>query len=70
MFLFGTGQGLSDKILQKSDYLLLPIEGLTDYNHLSVRSAAAIILDRFLGLQQRKTYIDQLKSLLKERSIK
>jgi len=31
------------------DMLLEPIEGYTDYNHLSVRSAAAIILDRLLG---------------------
>ena len=28
------------------DYVLEPIKGETDYNHLSVRSAAAIILDR------------------------
>ncbi|MFH1644431.1 MAG: tRNA (guanosine(37)-N1)-methyltransferase TrmD [bacterium] len=70
LFLFGTGQGLSDEILQRSDYLLLPIEGLTDYNHLSVRSAAAIIMDRFLGLQPKKTYIEQLKKRLKVSDIK
>ncbi|MGL5355525.1 MAG: RNA methyltransferase, partial [Cetobacterium sp.] len=26
-----------------------PIRGLADYNHLSVRSAVSIILDRLLG---------------------
>jgi hypothetical protein len=29
--------------------VLAPIRGNTSYNHLSVRSAAAIILDRLLG---------------------
>ena len=50
LLVFGTGKGLSDEILQKSDFVLLPVEGMTDYNHLSVRSAVAIILDRWLGL--------------------
>lgn len=53
LFLFGTGQGLSDELVQKSDFVLAPIEGLTDYNHLSVRSAVSIILDRWLGLSPR-----------------
>jgi hypothetical protein len=29
--------------------MLEPIHGPTDYNHLSVRSAAAVILDRLRG---------------------
>ncbi|MFA5075357.1 MAG: RNA methyltransferase [Candidatus Babeliales bacterium] len=53
LFLFGTGKGLSDNILNQCDYILLPINGMTDYNHLSVRSAAAIIFDRWLGLNTR-----------------
>ncbi len=53
VLLFGTAQGLADEVIEKSDYLLVPIEGMTDYNHLSVRSAMAIILDRWLGLQPR-----------------
>lgn len=53
LFLFGTGQGLSDELVQKSDFVLAPIKGLTDYNHLSVRSAVSIILDRWLGLSPR-----------------
>ncbi len=46
--LFGTGDGLDESVITESDILLEPIEGPTDYNHLSVRGAAAIILDRLL----------------------
>ena len=49
LLLLGTGWGLTDAVLAQSDYILEPIEGGTNYNHLSVRSAAAIILDRLLG---------------------
>ena len=49
LILLGTGWGLTETIVAQSDYVLEAIEGLTDYNHLSVRSAAAIILDRLLG---------------------
>jgi len=51
LFVFGTAQGLSEEVLNKSDFLLVPVNGMTNYNHLSVRSAVAIILDRWLGLQ-------------------
>ena len=47
-FLFGTGWGLTQEVKDDSDYVLAPIEG-KGYNHLSVRSAVAIILDRLLG---------------------
>jgi hypothetical protein len=43
--LFGTGWGLSNEILDKVDYILEPIYGAKEYNHLYVRSAAAIILN-------------------------
>lgn len=46
--LFGTGWGLTQEVKESSDYVLAPIEG-KGYNHLSVRSAVAIILDRLLG---------------------
>ncbi len=46
--LFGTGWGLTQEVKDGSDYVLAPIEG-KGYNHLSVRSAVAIILDRLLG---------------------
>ncbi len=48
LLLFGTGWGLTDEVKDGSDYILTPIEG-KGYNHLSVRSAVAIILDRLLG---------------------
>jgi tRNA (guanine37-N1)-methyltransferase len=53
VIVFGTGQGLSDEIMDQSNFILTPVKGLTDYNHLSVRSAAAIILDRWLGLNPK-----------------
>lgn len=46
LLMFGTGWGMSEGLLARADYLLDPIEGPTPYNHLSVRSACAIILDR------------------------
>lgn len=49
LLLFGTAWGLAPKLLQRCDYVLDPIPGRAGYNHLSVRSAAAIILDRLLG---------------------
>ncbi len=47
---FGTGWGLTEEFMELADYILEPICGPTDYNHLSVRSAASIILDRLLGM--------------------
>ncbi len=49
LIVFGTGHGLADSVLQAADVLLEPIAGAGDYNHLSVRAAAAIVLDRLLG---------------------
>ncbi len=46
---FGTGWGLTEEFINSADYVLEPIRGATDYNHLSVRSAASIILDRLLS---------------------
>ena len=46
LLLFGTGWGLDSEIMNNADYRLFPINGRGDYNHLSVRSAVAIILDR------------------------
>jgi tRNA (guanine37-N1)-methyltransferase len=50
LFLFGTAKGIAPHVVERCDYLLGPIEGFTDFNHLSVRSAAAIVFDRWLGL--------------------
>jgi tRNA (guanine37-N1)-methyltransferase len=49
LILFGTGWGLTKEVMGRADYILKPISGYTDYNHLSVRSAASIILDRLLS---------------------
>jgi len=48
LILFGTGWGLTQEVKDNSDYVLAPIGG-RGYNHLSVRSAVPIILDRLLG---------------------
>ncbi|NLW25733.1 MAG: RNA methyltransferase [Clostridia bacterium] len=49
LLLFGTGWGIAREIMEKADYRLYPIMGSGEYNHLSVRSAVAIILDRLCG---------------------
>ena len=49
LLLLGTGWGLTEDVLDASDYVLAPIIGPGEYNHLSVRSAASIIIDRLLG---------------------
>ena len=49
LLLLGTGWGLTEEVFDRGDYVLEPISGGSDYNHLSVRSAAAIMLDRLFG---------------------
>lgn len=49
LLLFGTAWGLSSDFLASVDGVLPPLHGATDFNHLSVRSAASITLDRLLG---------------------
>lgn len=49
LILFGTGSGLAEEVLKSADFLLEPIKGSAEYNHLSVRSATAIVLDRLIG---------------------
>jgi len=46
LLLFGTGNGLASIIHEKAHYILEPIKGTGEYNHLSVRSAVAVVLDR------------------------
>ncbi|WP_022662291.1 tRNA (guanosine(37)-N1)-methyltransferase TrmD [Paucidesulfovibrio longus] len=48
LLLFGTGSGLAPQALEGAE-LLRPLRCLDDYNHLSVRSAVAITVDRILG---------------------
>ena len=49
LLIFGTAWGLAEPFISEADYILDPIRGTTDYNHLSVRTAAGIIMDRLLG---------------------
>jgi len=49
LILFGTGWGLAKETMLSADLVLEPIVGKTDYRHLSVRSAVAIILDRLFN---------------------
>ena len=54
LLVFGTGWGMTDAFLEACDYRLPGINAANPaltYNHLSVRAAVAIILDRLLGQQ-------------------
>jgi hypothetical protein len=46
LLLLGTGWGLTEEVMEQAHLVLEPIRGVGDYNHLSVRAAAAVILDR------------------------
>lgn len=49
LLVFGTAWGLAPELMDRADHCLAPIAGNGDYNHLAVRSAVSIILDRMLG---------------------
>jgi len=49
LLLLGTGWGLADTLIPSVSRMLAPIEGASDWNHLSVRSAGAVLLDRLFG---------------------
>lgn len=50
VFIFGTSWGLHNEVLAASDVVMRPITGgYGNWNHLSVRSAVSITLDRFFG---------------------
>lgn len=53
LLVFGTGWGLAQSVLDAADVVLEPIRSAaaTGYNHLSVRAACAIALDRLRGAQ-------------------
>jgi len=46
LIIFGTGYGLCDEVHQLADHILQPVQGCGEYNHLSVRSAVSVVLDR------------------------
>ena len=49
LLLLGTGWGLSREIVDRAHHHMAAIDGAADYNHLSVRGAAAVLLDRLAG---------------------
>lgn len=51
---FGTAWGLSESLISEADYVLNPIKGKCGYNHLSVRSAVSVILDRLMGVRSEE----------------
>ena len=54
LLLFGTGHGLSARLVAACDGLLPPIRA-GGYNHLSVRAAIAIALDRLVGEREAES---------------
>ncbi|GAB6111159.1 tRNA (guanosine(37)-N1)-methyltransferase TrmD [Desulfomicrobium salsuginis] len=49
LLVLGTGHGLRPEVLEGADGMLRAIRFMDRYNHLSVRSAASIMVDRLLG---------------------
>lgn len=49
LLLFGTGWGMTEEVFDAADYVLESIKGTGEYNHLSVRSAVSIYMDRLFG---------------------
>ena len=55
LLLFGTGHGLAPGVIERADIRLPAIESpqeVQGYNHLSVRAAVVIILDRLFGVYE------------------
>lgn len=55
LVVFGTGWGLAEGVNPLIEQVLCPIDGAPEWNHLSVRSAVAITLDRLFGLREPRT---------------
>ncbi len=49
VLVFGTAWGLAESVMEAADHIMSPVKGNGEYNHLSVRTAVAIIVDRLLG---------------------
>lgn len=49
LLILGTASGLSPEVLKRVHGVLRPVRFTSGYNHLSVRSAASILVDRLLG---------------------
>ena len=52
LLLFGKAWGLAPCLLDSTPLRLRPVDGGTGFNHLSVRSAMAIVIDRLLAPDQ------------------
>ena len=55
LLLFGTGHGLVSEVIERADIRLPAIESpqeVQGYNHLSVRAAVVIVLDRLFGVYE------------------
>jgi hypothetical protein len=48
--IFGTGSGIAAEVVNSADHRIEPIRGQNGYNHLAVRSAVAIVLDRVMSV--------------------
>jgi hypothetical protein len=57
LLLFGTAWGFTEQFISEADHVLHPIMATSNYNHLSVRSAVSIVLDRLKG-DYRGSYAD------------
>lgn len=66
LLLLGTGWGLTEECFAAADLILEPIAGNGTYNHLSVRSAAAIMLDRLMGIEREETYTHKPSNIQEE----
>ena len=49
LLVFGTSWGLAPQVVDRADHVLEPIHGAGEWNHLSVRAACAIALDRLVS---------------------
>jgi tRNA (guanine37-N1)-methyltransferase len=49
LLILGTASGLAPEVLERAHGVVRPVRFVSGYNHLSVRSAAAIYVDRLLG---------------------
>lgn len=53
LLLFGTSWGLAPEVIAVANAVLAPIHGVGHWNHLSVRAACAIALDRLVAPDRR-----------------
>ena len=54
LILFGTGWGMRKDVIEGADFTLKAVIGSGEYNHLSVRGAVAVILDRLFGKKEEE----------------